>query len=83
MSRNNEAAAKAIVDAFEWVGLQHDGVITYQSQRMSIYKKYIEQLLDEGKAYKCLVIVLWNGRKVAVTKTPIKDFGKEKTTKFK
>jgi len=53
MSRNNEEAAKAIVDAFEWVGLEHDGVITYQSQRMSIYKQYIQQLLDEGKAYKC------------------------------
>lgn len=53
MSRNNEAAAKAIVDAFEWVGFKHDGEITYQSQRMDIYKKYIEQLLVEGKAYKC------------------------------
>ncbi len=53
MSRNNEEAAKAIVDAFEWVGLKHDGEITYQSQRMEIYKTYINQLLDEGKAYKC------------------------------
>jgi len=53
MSRNNEEAAKAIVDAFEWVGLKHDGEITYQSRRMDIYKKYIEQLLTEGKAYKC------------------------------
>jgi glutamyl-tRNA synthetase len=53
MSRNNEEAAKAIVDAFEWVGLQHDGEITYQSQRMDIYKKYINQLLEENKAYKC------------------------------
>jgi len=52
-SRNNEAAAKAIVDAFEWVGLEHDGVITYQSQRNEIYAKYIQQLLDEGKAYYC------------------------------
>lgn len=52
-SRNNEEAAKAIVEAFEWVGLKHDGEITYQSQRMDIYKKYIQQLLDEGKAYKC------------------------------
>ncbi len=53
MSRNNEEAAKAIVDAFEWVGLKHDGEITYQSKRMDIYKKYIDQLLEEGKAYKC------------------------------
>ncbi len=52
-SRNNEAAAKAIVDAFEWVGLDHDGEILYQSDRTEIYKMYIEQLLDEGKAYKC------------------------------
>jgi len=52
-SRNNEEAALAIVKAFEWVGLKHDGEITYQSQRMDIYKKYIQQLLDEGKAYKC------------------------------
>ncbi len=52
-SRNNEAAAKAIVEAFEWVGLDHDGEILYQSQRTEIYKMYIEQLLDEGKAYRC------------------------------
>ncbi len=53
MNRNNEEAAKAIVNAFEWVGLAHDGEITYQSQRLDIYKKYINQLLEEGKAYKC------------------------------
>ncbi|MDF1881200.1 glutamate--tRNA ligase [Sulfurimonas sp. MAG313] len=53
VSRNNEEAALAIVKAFEWVGFKHDGEITYQSSRMPIYKKYIDQLLDEGKAYKC------------------------------
>ncbi len=52
-TRNSEAAAKAIVEAFKWVGLEHDGEITYQSQRDEIYAKYIKQLLDEGKAYKC------------------------------
>ena len=52
-SRNDEAAALAIVDAFAWMGFKHDGEITYQSNRMDIYKKYIHQLLDEGKAYKC------------------------------
>jgi len=52
-SRNNEEAAKAIVDAFRWVGLEHDGEITYQSDRGEIYGKYIQQLLDEGKAYRC------------------------------
>jgi len=52
-ARNSEAAADAILQAFEWLGLEHDGKITYQSQRDEIYAKYIKQLLDEGKAYKC------------------------------
>jgi len=52
-SRNNEDATKAIIKAFDWIGLAHDGEITYQSQRDDIYKKYIDQLLDEGKAYRC------------------------------
>ncbi|MDX1295650.1 MAG: glutamate--tRNA ligase, partial [Sulfurimonadaceae bacterium] len=52
-SRNNEAAAQAILDAFEWIGLEHDGEIVYQSQRNEIYSKYIQQLIDEGKAYRC------------------------------
>ncbi|NQY95212.1 MAG: glutamate--tRNA ligase [Campylobacteraceae bacterium] len=51
--RNNEDALKAIIKAFEWVGLDYDGEEVYQSKRMDIYSKYIEQLLDEGKAYKC------------------------------
>ncbi|MDA3907470.1 MAG: glutamate--tRNA ligase, partial [Sulfurimonas sp.] len=38
---------------FKWLGLKHDGEITYQSARDEIYAKYIKQLLDEGKAYKC------------------------------
>ncbi len=53
LSRNNDEATKAIVEAFEWVGLAHDGEIEYQSQRSDIYKRYIDQLLQEGKAYRC------------------------------
>ncbi len=52
-ARNSEAATEAILKAFEWLGLEADGEITYQSQRDEIYAKYITQLLDEGKAYKC------------------------------
>ena len=52
-ARNSEEATQAILKAFEWLGLEHDGEITYQSQRDEIYAKYINQLLDEGKAYKC------------------------------
>ena len=52
-SRNNEAATQAIVEAFSWVGLSHDGEVAYQSEREALYKEYIDKLLAEGKAYKC------------------------------
>ena len=51
--RNSEEATEAILKAFKWLGLEADGEITYQSKRDDIYAKYIQQLLDEGKAYKC------------------------------
>ncbi|HUH43018.1 MAG TPA: glutamate--tRNA ligase [Sulfurimonas sp.] len=52
-ARNSQEAAEAIVKAFHWLGLEHDGEITYQSQRDDIYAVYVKQLLDEGKAYRC------------------------------
>ena len=53
LSRNKEEALGAILEAFDWVGLDYDGEVVYQSQRFDLYKKYIDQLLAEGKAYKC------------------------------
>ena len=52
-ARNSQEATDAILQAFKWLGLEHDGEITYQSQRDEIYAEYIKQLLDEGKAYRC------------------------------
>ncbi len=52
-ARNSKEATEAILNAFNWLGLKADGEITYQSQRDAIYTKYIKQLLDEGKAYRC------------------------------
>lgn len=53
MARNSEEAKDAIIKAFEWVGMSHDGEVVYQSKRFDLYKIYIDQLLEEGKAYKC------------------------------
>lgn len=53
LARNSEAALDAIIKAFDWVGMNYDGEVLYQSKRFDLYKKYIQQLLDEGKAYKC------------------------------
>ncbi len=52
-ARNSQEAAEAIVKAFHWLGLEHDGEITYQSQRDDIYAIYIKQLLESGNAYRC------------------------------
>jgi glutamyl-tRNA synthetase len=52
-SRHNEEAVKAILDAFEWVGLQSDDEVVRQSERDDIYRKYIDELLESGKAYRC------------------------------
>lgn len=53
LSRNSEAALQAILEAFDWVGMSYDGEAIYQSKRFDLYKEYIEQLLEAGKAYKC------------------------------
>ncbi|WP_151943519.1 glutamate--tRNA ligase [Aliarcobacter butzleri] len=53
LARNSEEAMKAIIDAFDWVGLNYDGEVFYQSKRTNIYKQYIDKLLESGNAYKC------------------------------
>jgi len=51
--RNSAEAVKAIIEAFEWLGLDYDGEVIYQSKRFDIYRHYIDKLLNEGKAYYC------------------------------
>ncbi|NOX15332.1 MAG: glutamate--tRNA ligase, partial [Epsilonproteobacteria bacterium] len=53
LTRNSKEAALAIEAAFAWTNLSYDGNPIYQSTRFNIYKAYVKQLLDEGKAYKC------------------------------
>ncbi len=53
LARNSTDAKEAIIQAFDWVGMDYDGEVVYQSQRFSLYQEYIKQLLDEGKAYYC------------------------------
>jgi len=48
-----------IIEAFHWLGIQFDEGVSYggshgpyrQSERRDIYKEYVKQLLDNGKAY--------------------------------
>ena len=53
LDRNRDEAVEAIKEAFKWCGLEYDGEVEFQSRRTKIYKKYINELLESGKAYKC------------------------------
>ncbi len=43
---------KDILESLKWLGLQWDKIY-YQSQRLMIYEKYLDRLLEEDKAYYC------------------------------
>ena len=52
-------AEEYIIESFKWLGIQFDEGVSFggdhgpyrQSERRDIYKKYVRQLLDAGKAY--------------------------------
>ena len=54
-----KAAEDYSIESFKWLGIQFDEGVSYggdkgpyrQSERREIYKKYVDQLLEEGKAY--------------------------------
>lgn len=53
-NRNSIEATEAIIEAFDWVGLNYDNdEIVYQSKRLDVYKKYINILLEKKLAYYC------------------------------
>lgn len=52
-SRSTEEYIEAITDGMRWLGLDWDEGPYRQTERMEIYKSYIQKLLDEGKAYYC------------------------------
>src|SRR6201992_4125828 len=53
LERSTEAAIQQILDGLEWAELIHDEGPFYQTKRLEREKEVIEQLLAEGKAYRC------------------------------
>ena len=51
--RSTEESSKQILEALEWLGLDWDEGPFYQSQRLDIYRSYVDRLVDEGNAYWC------------------------------
>ncbi|MTI66999.1 MAG: glutamate--tRNA ligase [Firmicutes bacterium] len=67
-SRYVEGAIENLIDALEWAGVKHDeGIIVengeltqtgeygpyIQSERLHIYKEYVDELIEKGHAYYC------------------------------
>ncbi|NLV53969.1 MAG: glutamate--tRNA ligase [Bacteroidales bacterium] len=58
-SRFVPGAEDYIIESFNWLGIKFDEGVSFggdhgpyrQSERRDIYKKYVQQLLDNGKAY--------------------------------
>lgn len=55
IERSTQEAIDAILEGMEWLGLTWDDGPHYQTKRFDRYKELIEQLLNEGKAYKCFM----------------------------
>ncbi|MEP4892151.1 MAG: glutamate--tRNA ligase [Aliiglaciecola sp.] len=55
IERSTQAAIDAILEGMDWLGLDYDDGPYYQTKRFDRYKELIDQLLSEGKAYKCFM----------------------------
>ena len=52
-TRSTEDSITEILDAMTWLGLDWDEGPFRQSERLSVYQNYAEELVDAGKAYRC------------------------------
>jgi len=51
--RSTTESINAILEGMTWLGLEYDEGPFYQTDRFIRYKEVIDQLLNEGKAYRC------------------------------
>src|SRR4051812_8919155 len=53
LERSTRQSVQAILDGMQWLGLDCDEGPFYQMQRIERYREVAEQLVNEGKAYRC------------------------------
>lgn len=51
--RSTQASTNAILQAMDWLALDYNQGPIFQSDRGERYQQVLQQLLDEGKAYRC------------------------------
>lgn len=77
-SRFVPGAEEYIIESFRWLGIKFDEGVSFggshgpyrQSERRAIYKKYVDQLLGEGRAY----IAFDTPEELEAKRTEIKNF---------
>jgi glutamyl-tRNA synthetase len=52
-TRSTDEYIEAIIEGMKWLGLEWDKGPFRQTERFDVYKKYIDKLLEKGKAYYC------------------------------
>lgn len=53
LERSDERFVKSIKQTLEWTGIKSDEPVVVQSATRDLHDRYMKQLLDEGKAYRC------------------------------
>lgn len=53
LDRSTDEYIQAIIEGMNWLGLTYDEGPHRQTARFDVYKRHIDRLLSEGKAYRC------------------------------
>ena len=53
VERSTQESTDAILQAMDWLGLDYDEGPYFQSDRFDLYRAKVDQLLRDGKAYRC------------------------------
>ncbi len=51
--RSTKQSEEEILASMQWLGMESQGEVLYQSKRNAVYQAYIDELLKSGKAYRC------------------------------
>jgi glutamyl-tRNA synthetase len=53
LERSTQESVDAILEGMNWLGLDFEEEVVFQSNRFDIYQKRAEELIESGHAYKC------------------------------
>jgi glutamyl-tRNA synthetase len=53
VARSTEENTQGILEGLRWLGLDWDEGPFFQTQRLDLYRRFVQELLDAGQAYYC------------------------------